>query len=340
MAFYLSEIASQLNGRLVGDDVQVSSIGSLSAATAEQISFIVNPKHLSQLHSCDAAAVLIRENLLAEAPKSAIVVDDVYASYARLTQLFKPNFSQPAIAESVVIAPDVVLGKNVVIEANVVIKSGCIIGDNVVIGANSTIAEQCNIGNDSLIYPNVSVYYQCQIGQRCVLHSGCVIGSDGFGFAPSKTGWIKIEQLGAVVLGDDVEIGANACIDRGAIVNTMIESGVKIDNLVHIAHNCHIGKNTAIAAQSGIAGSTSIGENCTMGGQVGIAGHLTITDNVHFSGMSLVSGDIQQSGSYSSGSRLQPSQLWRKNAVRATQLDDLFKQVKQLQKRLNELEQQ
>jgi len=214
-----------------------------------------------------------------------------------------------------------------------VIGEDAVIGEKTVINANVSIGARAKIGANGYLHPNVSIYHDVTIGSDCIVHSGAAIGSDGFGFAPSPDGYVKIYQLGTVVIGNRVEIGANTSIDRGALGDTEIHDGVKIDNLVHIAHNCVVGANTALAGQVGMAGTTKIGKGCTFGGQVGIAGHLEIVDDVHVTGKSMVTKKISEPGIYSSGTGFSDNKSWRKNAVRFNQLDELYKRLQRLEKK-------
>jgi len=233
---------------------------------------------------------------------------------------------------SAVVADDVVLGQDVVIGAGAVIESGCRLGDGVNIAANATIGAGCQIGDRVNVHSGASILHGCSIGDDSEIHSGAVIGADGFGWARERDGWCKIHQLGAVRIGRSVSIGANTCIDRGAIDDTIIEDGVIIDNLVQIAHNGKIGRNTAIAGCVGIAGSTEIGENCTIAGAVGIVGHISICSGVHVSAKSFVNRSIDQPGSYSSAYPIEPTRSWRKNAIRLHSLDKFARLLNKLQR--------
>ncbi len=263
-----------------------------------------------------------------------LIVDNPYLSYALLTALFDPA---PSVAvgvhESAVIDASAELGSDVCIGANVTIGAGVSIASGTQIGSGCQIGDHCQIGENSCLQANVTLYHGVSVGNRVTLHSGCVIGADGFGFAPSADGWVKIHQIGGVVIGDDVEIGACTTVDRGALDDTVIGRGVIIDNQVQIAHNVQIGENTAIAGCTGIAGSTQIGRNCTIAGAVSIVGHLTIADGVHISVNTLVNKSITQAGSYSSGTVASATKVWRRNAVRFGQLDQMAQRLSELEKR-------
>lgn len=336
MSFSLEQIANHVDGLVVGDsDYIIEKLGTLEHADAQALSFLANPKYRSQLATTQAGAVLIRDKADAEVVKNGVLVANPYLAFAKLTQLFD-NRPKPlaSIHASATIAQDVSLGKNLKIAPNVVIEEGAVIGDNVEIGANSVIGGRVKVGANTRIAANVSIYYDVEIGTDCLLHSGCVIGADGFGFAPSSEGWVKIMQLAAVTLGNGVEVGANTTIDRGALENTQIGNGVIIDNQVQIAHNVIIGDNSAIAGCSAIAGSTQIGQGCTISGGVGIIGHLTIVDGVHITAMSLVSKSIHKPGSYSSGTGLDSTDKWRKSAARLRRIDEMAKQIANLEHKL------
>lgn len=317
-------------------EIEINRIASLSDAEPDEISFVTSKVYSKDLAATRAPVVILTKQLVQECPTPGLLVKDAYLAYAKLTELFAEPTAEPGIHDSAVIAESskvsagASIGPNVVIGENVELAEGVIVSAGVVIGARAKVGER------SFFYPNVTVYHDVQIGSDCVLHSGCVIGSDGFGFAPSPEGYVKIHQLGSVIIGDRVEVGSNTSIDRGALADTEIHDGAKIDNLVHIAHNCVIGENTALAGQVGMAGSTTIGKNCTFGGQVGIAGHIEIGDNVHALGKARLTKSISESGVYSSGTGFSDLKSWRKNAVRFNQLDEIYKRIQALEKKINE----
>lgn len=331
--YTLQQIADFLNATVEGDPShQISGLATLEAATSEDLSFLANPRYKKYLHVTQAGCVLLRDKFASDFVGNAIVSKDPYLDYAKITALFVDASSLSEgqhIHPSAVIADDVALPNNIIVGANAVIGNQCTLGEYTQIGAGVCLGKNVTIGEQSVINANVSIYDKTVIGKQCCIHSGAVIGADGFGFAPSSKGWQKIHQLGRVVLGDHVEIGASSTIDRGALADTVIHNGVKIDNQVQIAHNVQIGQHTAIAASTAIAGSTVIGENCTIAGCVGIVGHIEIADNVHISGMTMVSKSIKRSGSYSSGVPMSETAKWRKNAARFHQLDQLARRVKQ-----------
>jgi UDP-3-O-[3-hydroxymyristoyl] glucosamine N-acyltransferase len=231
---------------------------------------------------------------------------------------------------------------SVSVGAHAVIEANAIIGDNAVIGAQCYVGQDTAIGAGTTLWPSVIIYHGCRIGARCILHSGVVIGADGFGnaFEPDEHGghWLKVPQVGGVVIGDDVEIGANTTVDRGAIEDTVVENGVRLDNLIMIAHNVHIGAHTAIAACTGVAGSVRIGRYCRIGGAVGIAGHLSIADNVEISGKTLITKSITETGTYAGGYPFEEAHAWRRNAIQIRHLDETVRKIKQLEARLARLE--
>ena len=334
----LKELATAIGARLHlkdGDreDTQVNSLASLASASEGQISFLSNSKYRSQLSETAAQAVILQADELAHCPSSALVMDNPYVGFAIAAQLLDTT---PAAAHNISaqasIADDVVIGKNVKIAPFAVIESGVILGDDVEIGAGCFIGQQAEIGAGTKLWANVTVYHRVILGEHCLVQACTVLGSDGFGYANDKGKWIKIPQLGRVLIGNRVEIGANTTIDRGALDDTIIADGVIIDNQCQIAHNVVIGENTAMAACSVIAGSTTMGRNCSIAGLVGINGHIEITDNVHFTGMSMVTKSITQPGVYSSGMPAIANKDWRKNAVAIRHLNTLNQRVKTLEK--------
>jgi UDP-3-O-[3-hydroxymyristoyl] glucosamine N-acyltransferase len=317
----LGAIVEALGGELCGDpDRLIEGLAPLETATPKQLSFLANPKYRQQLSESRAGCVIVAPSMRepAVARGDCIVVEQPYLYYARLTQHWKRSqrrLKQAAIHPSAVIDPDAVVDA----EAQV--------------GALCVVERGARIGPGTVLKPRVSVGEDCVIGERCILHPGVVIGSDGFGFAPDNGTWVKIEQLGSVRIGNDVEIGANTCIDRGALADTVIEDGVKLDNLIQVAHNVRIGRNTAMAGCVGIAGSATIGANCTVGGSAGILGHLTIVDNVHISSFTLVTRSILQPGHYTGVFPMDDNASWERNAAALKQLAKLRERVRALEKR-------
>lgn len=338
MYFTLAELAQRISAELVGDpQYTISALATLQSATSENLSFIANPAYKKYLATTHAGAVIVSAEFASEFHGNKLIVANPYLSYAELTSLFVTSIGpENSIHASAVLGRDCVIGKNVCIDAHVVIADGVVLGDGVSLGAGCYIGRDTVIGAGTKLYANVTVYHGISIGNDCIFHSGCVIGADGFGFAPSSNGWVKVHQLGGVVIGNRVEIGANTTVDRGALEDTLLEDGVIVDNLVQIGHNVRLGKNTAVAAHTAIAGSTVIGDNCTIAGAVAIAGHVTLANKVHISGMSMVSSSISEPGSYSSGVPLAPTKEWRKNAARFRQLDTLASRLIKLERRLKD----
>lgn len=332
--FTLADIAQRIGAELVGDPQhKISALATLQSATSADISFIANPAYKKYLTATMAGAVIVHPDLANDVTGNKLIVANPYLCYAHLTKLFDQLFvSSLGIHASAVIGNSCTLGSNISIDANAVIAEGVTLGDNVSVGAGSYVGKNSCIGAGTKLYPNVTIYHGIYIGCDCIFHSGCVIGADGFGYAPTDIGWVKIHQLGGVIIGNRVEVGANTTIDRGALDNTFLDDGVIVDNLVQIGHNVRLGKNTAIAAHTAIAGSTNIGADCTIAGAVAIAGHITLADNVHISGMSMVSSSIAKSGSYSSGVPLAPTKEWRKNAARFRQLNALAERLIKLER--------
>jgi UDP-3-O-[3-hydroxymyristoyl] glucosamine N-acyltransferase len=331
----LVEVAHFLGAELQGNgDHQVDGLATLTSAGPQHISFLANSKYTHQLANCNAAAVLLQPHQAHLFRGNKILLDNPYLGYARLSTWFAEPFVYCGIASSAQIDPTaqiangVNVSPGVVIGPSVCIEAGVNIGPNCVIGAHSVL------GRDTQLEANVTLYHYVRLGQRNLVHASAVLGADGFGFAKDEHQWIKIEQLGGVVTGDDVEIGAGTTIDRGALDDTSIGHGVKLDNQVQIAHNVVIGDHTAIAGCTAIAGSTKIGKHCTIAGACGIVGHLTLADNVHITAMSLVTHSIEQSGTYSSGTGLQQNSQWRRNAVRFKQLEQLARRIKVLEQQL------
>ncbi|WP_413701408.1 UDP-3-O-(3-hydroxymyristoyl)glucosamine N-acyltransferase [Psychromonas sp. KJ10-10] len=334
----LAQLAKLLGAQLVGDPtLEISKLATFDSASAGDITFVSDKKLLTQLERCHASAIVLPTAIMEGYQGNALFMDNPYVGYAMLASIFDttPNLSAN-IASSACIDKSATIGNNVAIADNVVIGANVEIGDNCQIFANVVIGQQTKINKNSKIYPNVTVYHDCVIGERVIIHANTVIGSDGFGNAPYQGKWVKIPQIGAVIIGDDVEIGSSTTIDRGALSNTIISDGVKIDNQCQIAHNVVIGAHTAIAGGSNIAGSTKIGKSCIIGGSVAMNGHLSITDNVVITGDSMVMRDVTEAGIYSSGVPAVDNKQWRKNTAHTLKIGDLFKRVKQLEQQLQE----
>ncbi|OCG04708.1 UDP-3-O-(3-hydroxymyristoyl)glucosamine N-acyltransferase [Gilliamella sp. wkB112] len=334
-AFRLEQLAEKLDAKLHGDgDLIITGVASMKSAIAGQITFLSDKKLQNQLISCKASAVVMTQDSIEHWHGAALVVKDPYLTYAKLAQSLDTTPS-PAydIAPSAVIDSTTKLGNNIAIGANAVIESGVVLGDNCVIGAGCFIGKNTVIGSGSKLWANVSIYHNCVIGKNCLIQSGTVIGADGFGYANDKGKWIKIPQLGRVVIGDNVEIGASTTIDRGALDDTIIGNGVIIDNQCQIAHNDIIGDHTAVAGGVIMAGSLTIGRHCLIGGASVINGHMEICDQVTVTGMGMVMRPISKPGIYSSGIPLQENKVWRKTASLVLHIDEMNKRLKALEKK-------
>jgi UDP-3-O-[3-hydroxymyristoyl] glucosamine N-acyltransferase len=338
--YKLAYLSEYIGAELRGDpELEIRGIATLQSARNDQLSFLANPNYEKYLAGTQAGVVIVHPKFADACQTAVLIHENPYLAYAKLSHLWdrqSQTLQQGFIHPSAVIDPSASINETACIEAGVVIGAGTIIEASVVIGANSVIGEDCRIREQTRLSANVSVYHGVSVGKHCIIHSGVVLGSDGFGFAPVKGQWQKIAQLGGVIIEDNVEIGANTTIDRGALDDTVIEQGVILDNQIQVAHNVRIGQNTAIAACSAIAGSTVIGKNCIIGGATGIAGHLTITDGVHITAMTMVIKSLTEPGVYSSGTGVQTNAKWKKSIARLRQLDKLADRVKRLEQGLTE----
>ena len=338
MKYRAADLVAQLGGTLHGNpEAQFQRFGTLANADSNCIAFFANPKYQSQLSQSKAAVIIASQHALESMPAGAtvIITEQPYLYYARVSQLLAPPMAASGVDATARIDASAIIGANVSIGAFAVIEANAHVADDVVIGSHCVIGQNSGIGQGSVLYPRVTIYSGCTLGAQVVLHSGVVIGADGFGYAPQgPSGWLKIAQLGGVVIGDDVEIGANTTIDRGAIGNTVIGRGCKLDNQIQVAHNVVIGDYTAIAACVGIAGSTTIGQYCLIGGAAGIIGHLTICDKVTISAMTLVTKSIKKPGVYTGAFPLMEHRDWERCAVLVKQLDDMRGRMKEIEKEL------
>lgn len=344
MSYRLADIAAHVGGNVLGDGaVSITQVAPLFSALPGQISFLTNPKYRRQLETTQASAVILSPRMaesMAEngaLPFPCLVHENPYATYARVATLLNPAQRPPAGIHPSVVIPDSVrqaLPLTVSIGPGVVIGEGCQVGQRVVIGANCVLGDGVQIGDDSVLNPNVTIYAGCTLGKQVVIHSGTVIGADGFGFAPDRSGWVKIPQIGRVRIGDDVEIGANTTIDRGALSDTVIGNGCRLDNQIQIGHNCIIGEHTVIAGCVGIAGSTKVGSWCAIGGAAMILGHLDIADRCEISPGTMVMKSLAQSGKYTALMPLETHEKWLRNASQLRHLEALAKRVNQLEKQL------
>jgi UDP-3-O-[3-hydroxymyristoyl] glucosamine N-acyltransferase len=335
----LGELATLLGGELIGEAAtEVTRISGLESADAQSISFLAQARYQSQLKASAAACVIVAPAMreAAVARGAAIVCADPYLAFARLTQwwaLQSRSAPMPGVHASAVVEPGVALPASASIGALVYIARGAHIGEGAVVGSHCHLGEDSQLGAHTWLKPRVTLSAGCRIGDRGIVHSGAVIGADGFGFAPTEGRWEKIEQLGGVNIGHDVEIGANTCIDRGALEDTVLEDGVKLDNLVQIGHNVHIGAHTAFAGCVGVAGSARIGRHCTAGGGAIILGHLEIVDHVHITAATVISRSIRQPGQYSGAFPFDDNASWEKNAATLRQLHAMRERLRALEKK-------
>lgn len=338
MGVTLQQLACETGCELHGDlNCVVSSVATLQNAGVGQVSFLANAKYRHYLKTTQASAVIIWPQDLAASATNALVSDNPYLAFAKAARLLNPEpLASTGVHVTAVIEPGSDIHPTASIGAHCYIGAGSSIGAGVVIGAGCVVEYGVTIGTNSRLVARVTVCHGVTIGASVLIHPGVVVGGDGFGIANDDGHWIKVPQLGSVVIGNDVEIGANTTIDRGALDDTVIESGVKLDNQIQVAHNVRIGAHTAIAGCAAIAGSTTIGKRCQIGGAVGIVGHLSIADDVHITAMSLVTGNISHSGVFSSGIPAQRRSEWVRNAARVRQLNEIAQRLRVLEKRLDE----
>ena len=326
MALSLGFIVGQLGGQLIGSpEAQVQRLSPLQSAGPEDISFLSHARYRAQLETSRAGVVILSPAMqeAASGRAACILSDDPYLYFARLTRLWRAQHPLPARPR---------------VHPSAVVDAQAVLADDVVIGPLCVVESGASIGAGTVLHSRVTVGHGCQIGQRCIVHSGVVIGADGFGFAPHEGQWEKIEQLGAVRIGNDVEIGANTCIDRGALEDTVIEDGVKLDNLIQIGHNVHVGAHTAMAGCVGVAGSAKIGAHCTVGGGAVVLGHLSLADGVHVSAASVVTRSILKPGQYTGMFPIDENVQWEKNAASLKQLARMRERVRALEQQLQTLQ--
>ena len=341
VAFIFDFLASDFPGsKLVGSgELVVQNLSSLQTATPHSLSFLSHPKYLQKLAQSKAGCVIVGPTAEAAVLSrgSCIVVDDPYLYFARVTQIWKQQHSPVQVASihsSAFIDSSATLAADVSVGAFVCIGAGSVIEAAAQIDAHCVIGQNTSIGQGTHLLPQVTLGDGCSIGQRCIVHSGAVIGADGFGFAPHDGRWEKIEQLGNVRIGNDVEIGANTCIDRGSLQDTVIEDGVKLDNLIQVGHNVRIGAHSALAGCVGVAGSANIGAHCTIGGGAVVLGHLALADHVHISAASVVTRSILKAGNYTGLFPIDDNAAWEKNAASLKQLHALRDRLKAVEKQL------
>ncbi len=335
--YTLAQLVSRFGGRIAGDpDVLIRQVGSLEHASAGQLAFLSNPRYKAKLAGTRAGAVVLAPDAEGLTTLPRIVCDNPYAYFARVSQLLNPAAAPaPGIHSSAQVAPSARVAASARIDAGAVVGEHAEVGERTWIGAGCHLGEDSSIGEESRLYPSVTVYHGCRIGARVIVHSGVVIGADGFGLANDDGRWIKIPQIGGVRIGDDVEIGANTTIDRGAIEDTVIEEGVKLDNQIQIGHNVRIGAHTAMAGCTGVAGSTEIGRYCTIGGAAMILGHLRIVDHTHISAATVISRSIHKPGTYTGVFPFADNASWARNTALVRHLAKLAERVRALEKHMH-----
>ena len=344
MEFSARQIADFIQGKVEGDEnATVHTFAKIEEGAPGAISFLSNPKYEHYLYTTESSIVLVNKDLQLSAPTKAtlIRVDNAYECIAKLLTLYEQSKTpKNGIHPQAYISPKATIGKDCYIGAFVSIDDNAVIGDGTHIYANCVIGENCQIGNNCILYPNVTIYHDCQLGNRVTLHAGTVIGADGFGFAPTQEGYEKIPQIGIVKIEDDVEIGANACVDRSTMGSTVICKGVKLDNMVQIGHNVVVGDHTVMSAQCGVAGSTKIGSWCMFGGQVGIAGHATIANKTHSGAKAGIAGSIIKEGTTIIGVPAIDARKFAKSNAVFRNLPEMSKEIAELKKEIAELKSQ
>lgn len=340
MTYTLGELAERAGGTVEGDaSVEISGIETLDNAESNQISFLSDKRYKADLARTKAGAVIMNQESSEAYTGNKLISSNPRLVLAFVSSLFAQrdnNFT--GHHPTSVLGKNIKLGRNVVICAHAIVEEGAHLEDNVYIGPGSYVGHDVTIGAGTLIDANAVIHRRCHIGKDCIIFSGAVIGADGFGYAKDHDRWVKIEQLGSVRIGNNVEIGANSTVDRGAVGDTIVEDGVKIDNLVQVGHNVRLGENTIIASGAGVAGSAKIGKRCAIGGMSGIYGHITIADDVTIGAVSMVSKSIKEAGTYSSGIRAERINNWQKNEARLYQLDEMARGIRDLMKRIEQLE--
>ncbi len=341
MEFSAKQIAEFIQGTVVGDEnATVHTFAKIEGGVPGAISFLSNPKYTHYIYNTQSSIVLVNKDFQPESEVKAtlIKVDNAYESVAKLLTLYEMSKPKKTGIDSLAyIAPTAKIGKDVYIAPFAYIGDGAVIGDNTAIHPHATVCEHATVGNGCILYPNVTVYHDCKIGNRCILHAGCVIGADGFGFAPTPQGYEKIPQIGIVMVEDDVEIGANTCVDRSTMGATVIHKGVKLDNLIQIAHNVEVGSNTVMASQVGIAGSTKVGEWCMFGGQVGIAGHIRVGNHVNVGAQSGIPSTVKGENISIMGSPAIDARQFFKSSAVYKKLPDMYLELDKLQKEVQTL---
>ena len=334
----LGELATEFGCDLVGDpDTRVDRVATLANASPQSIGFLANPAYRNQLQSTKAAAVVLAEADAGDCPVAALISADPYATYARIAGvLHPPEAYPPGVHSSAVIDESASISASAHVSANAVIGKDCSIADGVYIGPGCVLGKRCSLGRNSQVLANATLVKDVQIGERTIIHPGAVIGSDGFGHAQDDSGWIKIPQVGGVVIGNDVEVGANTAVDCGAIDDTVIEDGVRLDNLIQIGHNVRIGAHTAMIGPTAVAGSATIGKRCMISGLVGVVGHVTVCDDVVITPQVLITKDIKEPGVYSGTFGAEKDMDWKRMVVRFRRLEVLEKRVAELEAKAKE----
>jgi UDP-3-O-[3-hydroxymyristoyl] glucosamine N-acyltransferase len=332
--FSLGDLAKRFDCELIGDpDVGIDSVGSLSNAGPNAVSFLAGSAFKKQLPATRAAAVILRADDAGDAPSAALINDNPYACYARMAAYIFPRPEyEPGIHASAVIAPSAKIADSAHIGPNAVVEHNAVIGADSYVGPGAVVGPDCVLGDDCRVLANATLVRKVMTGDRCIFHSGSVIGSDGFGNAMTPEGWVKVPQVGGVRIGNDVEIGACTSVDCGAIDDTVIENGVRIDNQIQIGHNVHLGEHTAVAASAAIAGSARIGKRCLIAGLAGIAGHIEICDDVTILGKGMVSKSINKPGAYASNFPVEDARTWNRRVASFRRLDKLLGRVSELEK--------
>jgi UDP-3-O-[3-hydroxymyristoyl] glucosamine N-acyltransferase len=330
ITYTVRQIAVHIGAEVVGEgSTIIDAFASLDRAGPGCISYLNQKSYLHHLGKTSASAVILAREHLEQCPVTALVTQEPYVAYARAAQLLNPPLPvDPGIHPSAFVNPSADVSASAQVGALVVIEADVKVGDHCYIGPGCVLKEGASVGHQTRLQAGIVVERKCVIGERCILQPGVVIGADGFGYANDKGRWVRIPQTGRAIIGDDVEVGANTCIDRGSVRDTVVGNGVIIDNLVQIGHNCFIGDHTAIAGNAGLSGSSIVGKHCMLGGGVGLSGHLELCDDVVVTGMSMVTHSIKQPGVYSSGLSAQNSNEWRKNHARLRNLDKTIKELR------------
>lgn len=343
MEFSAKQIAAFVQGEIVGDEnATVHTFAKIEEGVPGALSFLSNPKYTPYIYETKSSIVLVNKDFIPEQPISAtlIKVNNAYESLAKLMTLYEQSHpKRVGIDPLAYVAPTAKIGKDVYLAPFACVGDGAVIGDGTALHPHATVGANAKVGANCILYAHATVYHDCIVGNNCIMHAGSVVGADGFGFAPSPNGYEKIPQIGIAILEDNVEIGANTCIDRATMGATIIHKGVKLDNLVQIAHNVEVGANTVMASQVGIAGSTKIGEWCMFGGQVGIAGHITIGDKVNLGAQSGVPGSLKANQQLIGTPPMEMKPYFKSQAI-FRKLPDMYKEMSTLRKELEELKQQ